>query len=99
MTVEEAVQLVIQAGAIGEDGEVLVLDMGEPVRIAEVAERMVAAEARRIDIVFTGLRPGEKVHEVLFGQGEVGERRHHPLITHVDVPTMTAPPSLEQLLR
>jgi FlaA1/EpsC-like NDP-sugar epimerase len=99
MTVEEAVQLVIQAGAIGEDGEVLVLDMGEPVRIAEVAERMVAAAPGDVQIVYTGLRPGEKVHEVLFSDDEVGERRSHPLITHVRVPIMSVPPSLEQLLR
>jgi FlaA1/EpsC-like NDP-sugar epimerase len=99
MTVQEAVQLVIQAGAIGEDGEVLVLDMGEPVRIAEVAERMVAAAGGEVEIVYTGLRPGEKVHEVLLGRDEVGERRSHPLITHVRVPTMTVAPSLEQLLQ
>jgi FlaA1/EpsC-like NDP-sugar epimerase len=99
MTVQEAVQLVIQAGAIGEDGEVLVLDMGEPVRIAEVAERMVAAAPGDVQIVYTGLRPGEKVHEVLFSDDEVGERRFHPLITHVRVPIMAVPPSLEQLLR
>ncbi len=98
MTSEEAVQLVIQAGAIGEDGEVLVLDMGEPVRIAEVAERMVAAAPRRIEIVYTGLRPGEKVHETLFAADEVGETRAHPLISHVAVAPMAAPPSLEQLL-
>jgi FlaA1/EpsC-like NDP-sugar epimerase len=97
MTVQEAVQLVIQAGAIGGDGEVLVLDMGEPVRIAEVAERMVAASPRDIDIIYTGLRPGEKVHEVLFGSGEDDERPFHPLISHVSVPPMSAPPALEEL--
>jgi FlaA1/EpsC-like NDP-sugar epimerase len=99
MTVREAVQLVIQAGAIGDDGEVLVLDMGEPVRIAEVAERMVANSGRDVEIVYTGLRPGEKVHEVLLGQDEAGERRVHPLITHVKAPSMDGAPSLEQLLQ
>jgi FlaA1/EpsC-like NDP-sugar epimerase len=98
MTVREAVQLVIQAGAIGDDGEVLVLDMGEPVRIAEVAERMVAASGKPIEIVYTGLRPGEKIREVLFGLGERGERRVHPLITHVMAPSLGQAPSLEQLL-
>ena len=92
MTVREAVQLVIQAGAIGEDGEVLVLDMGEPVRIAEVAERMVAAAPRRVKIVYTGLRPGEKLHEVLLGANEIGERRTHPLISHVPVEPLLDPP-------
>jgi len=100
MTVREAVQLVIQAAAIGDDGEVLVLDMGEPVRIAEVAERMVAAAPRHVKIVYTGLRPGEKVHEVLFGADEVGERRIHPLITHVTVARLdTAPVEVLDLTR
>ena len=88
MTVEEAVQLVIQAGAIGRDGEVLVLDMGEPVRIDDVARRLVAQSERPIEIVYTGLRPGEKLHEVLFGDGEVDDRPRHPLISHVAVPPL-----------
>ncbi|HVL81306.1 MAG TPA: polysaccharide biosynthesis protein, partial [Actinomycetota bacterium] len=88
MTIEEAVQLVIQAGAIGRDGEVLILDMGEPVRIRDVAERMAARADREIEIVFTGLRKGEKMHEILFGADERGERREHPLITHVPVPPL-----------
>ena len=91
MTVREAVQLVIQAGAIGQAGEVLVLDMGEPVRIADVAERMVAAAPRPVKIVYTGLRPGEKLHEVLFGSDEVGERREHPLISHVTIEPLLDP--------
>ncbi len=71
MTVEEAVQLVIQAGAIGRHGEVLVLDMGEPVRIVDVAKRLIArSRSRRSSIVYTGLRPGEKLHEALLGAGE-----------------------------
>src|SRR5205814_3063604 len=83
MTVEEAVQLVIQAGAIGRDGEVLVLDMGEPVRIAHVAHRLAANAERSIEIVYTGLRPGEKLHEVLLGPGEVDRRPIHRQISHV----------------
>ena len=70
MTVEEAVQLVIQAGAIGRDGEALVLDMGEPVRIADVARRLAASRSPELAIVYTGLRPGEKLHEVLFCDSE-----------------------------
>ena len=88
MTVEEAVQLVIQAGAIGRDGEVLVLDMGEPVRIAHVAHRLAANAERSIEIVYTGLRPGEKLHEVLLGPGEVDRRPIHRQISHVDVPPL-----------
>jgi FlaA1/EpsC-like NDP-sugar epimerase len=88
MTVEEAVQLVIQAGAIGEDGEVLVLDMGEPVRISEVARQLVARATRPVEIVYTGLRRGEKLHEDLLGIGEVDVRPHHPLISQVPVPAL-----------
>jgi FlaA1/EpsC-like NDP-sugar epimerase len=89
MTVEEAVQLVIQAGGVGRPGEALVLDMGEPVRIDDVARRLAAQAERPVEIVYTGLRPGEKLHEVLFGQGEVDCRPMHPLISHVIVPTIT----------
>lgn len=86
MTVEEAVQLVIQAGAIGAEGDALVLDMGEPVRIADVARRLVAQAERPIEIVYTGLRPGEKLHEVLLGTSEINRRPSHPLISHAPVP-------------
>ena len=68
MTIPEACQLVIQAGAIGRGGEVLVLDMGEPVRILDVAQRMIALSGKQVEIVFTGLRPGEKLHEELVGR-------------------------------
>ena len=88
MTIEEAVQLVIQAGAIGRDGEALVLDMGKPVVIAEVARLMAARSNRRIAIEFTGLRPGEKLHEVLLAEGEDDVRPAHHLISHVPVPAL-----------
>lgn len=86
MTVGEAVQLVIQAAAIGRDGEALVLDMGEPVRILDVARQLITMAGRDVDIVFTGLRPGEKMHEQLMGAAETGDRPIHPLVTHVAVP-------------
>ena len=89
MTVEEAVELVIQAGAVGQDGEALVLDMGEPVRIADVARRLVAQAPRPVEIVYTGLRPGEKLHEVLLGRDEIDQRPDHPLISQVRVPALT----------
>jgi len=85
MTVSEAVQLVIQAGAIGRSGETLVLDMGKPVRILDVAQEMVRASKQPIEIVFTGLRTGEKLHEVLFSDVEAGARPIHPLVMHVSV--------------
>jgi FlaA1/EpsC-like NDP-sugar epimerase len=88
MTIEEAVQLVVQAGAIGRTGEALVLDMGKPVSIAEVARLMAARADRRIAMEFTGLRPGEKLHEVLLARSEVDVRPVHHLISHVTVPSL-----------
>jgi FlaA1/EpsC-like NDP-sugar epimerase len=88
MTIPEAVQLVIQAGAIGRSGEVLVLDMGDPVRIYDVARRLIANSGQRIPIVLTGLRPGEKLHEELFGVGELDHRPYHKLISHTPVPPL-----------
>ena len=88
MTIPEAVQLVIQAGAIGNRGEALVLDMGAPVRISDVAEQLISMEGRDIGIRFTGLRPGEKLHEDLFGAGERDQRPIHPMISHVPVPPL-----------
>ncbi len=88
MLVEEAVHLVLQATAIGRGGEVLVLDMGEPVRIADMARRLAASTGRDVDIVFTGLRPGEKLTEDLLGPGETDQRPCHPLICQVPVPAL-----------
>lgn len=85
MTAEEAVQLVIQGGAVGTPGEVLVLDMGDPVRISDVAKRFVEASGLDLQIEYTGLRPGEKLHEVLLGAGEVEVRSSHPRILHVAI--------------
>ena len=89
MTISEAVQLVIQAGAIGNSGEVLVLDMGEPVSIYDVATRLVRNSQKHVPIEIVGLRAGEKVHEELFGDGEVDTRPQHPLISHVPVTPLT----------
>ena len=86
MTIPEAVQLVIQAGAIGRPGEVLVLDMGMPVRILDVARRMIASSGKKVPIEITGLRPGEKLHEDLFGHEELDDRPIHKMISHASVP-------------
>ena len=86
MTIPEAVQLVIQAGAIGRPAEVLVLDMGAPVRILDVAKRMISQSGKPIKIEFTHLRPGEKIDEELFGDDERDERPFHKLISHAPVP-------------
>jgi FlaA1/EpsC-like NDP-sugar epimerase len=90
MTTEEAVRLVFQAATIGEPGEVLVLDMGAPVRIDDVARRLIAQSGRRIAIVYTGLRPGEKLHEQLVGSDEVAATRTHPLVMHTRVPPLSS---------
>ncbi|GAA1916195.1 nucleoside-diphosphate sugar epimerase/dehydratase [Nocardioides lentus] len=91
MTVEEACELVVQAAAIGSPGEALVLDMGEPIKIVDVARQMIASSGSKvIEIEFTGLRPGEKMHEDLFGSDEpIDHRPAHPLVSHVPVPPIT----------
>ncbi|WP_345801897.1 nucleoside-diphosphate sugar epimerase/dehydratase [Microbacterium sp. AZCO] len=86
MTIPEACHLVLQAGAIGTGGEVLILDMGSPVRILDIAQRMIDMSGRDIAIVFTGLREGEKLHEELVGLGEQDRRPIHPKISHTAVP-------------
>ncbi|BBH71605.1 dTDP-glucose 4,6-dehydratase [Actinoplanes sp. OR16] len=88
MTVQEAVRLVIQAGALDSNGEVLVLDMGDPVRIADVAKRIADAADAHIQIVYTGLRPGEKIAEILLGPDEPDHRPNHPLISQAPVPPL-----------
>ncbi|MEO9247698.1 nucleoside-diphosphate sugar epimerase/dehydratase [Citricoccus nitrophenolicus] len=89
MTIPEACQLVVQAGAIGAPAEVLILDMGEPVKILDIAERMIDMSGKDIEIAFTGLREGEKMHEELVGQGESDERPFHPKISHAQVQTLS----------
>ena len=89
MTIPEACQLVMQAGAIGRPGEVLILDMGEPVKILDIAHRMINQSGKQIEIVFTGLRHGEKLHEELVADGEGDERPFHPKISHAHVSTMS----------
>lgn len=90
MTIEEACQLVIQAAAIGRPGEALVLDMGEPVPIVDVARQLIEQSGTPLKIVFTGLREGEKLHEELFGAEEPRDQRpEHPLVSHVPVPSMS----------
>jgi FlaA1/EpsC-like NDP-sugar epimerase len=90
MTIPEACQLVLQAAAIGKGGEALVLDMGVPVKIADVARLLIdRAHRNDVEIVYTGLRAGEKLHEELFGSGEVSDYRpSHPLVSHVSVPPL-----------
>ncbi len=90
MTVEEAVELVIQAGAMERHGEALVLDMGEPVRIDDVARRLIEQSDRKVEITYTGLRPGEKMHEVLLSVDEDARPSSHPLISRVAVAPLSS---------
>ncbi|MBB1514779.1 polysaccharide biosynthesis protein [Tessaracoccus sp. MC1679] len=88
MTIPEACELTIQAGAIGEAADVLVLDMGEPVRIMDVAKGLIARSGKDIQIIFTGLRPNEKLHEALFSDDEERRPTGHELISRVSVPPL-----------
>ena len=91
MLIPEACQLVLEASAIGHDGEVMVLEMGEQVRIVDVAKTLIGISGRRdIDITFTGIRPGEKVSEDLFSEVENRRVTANPLIYSVDVPVLDA---------
>ena len=90
MTIEEACQLVVQAAAIGSPGEALVLDMGKPVRIMEVAAQLIRQSGAPVRIELTGLRQGEKLHEALFADDEPQDiRPRHPMVSHVPVPLMS----------
>jgi FlaA1/EpsC-like NDP-sugar epimerase len=70
MTIPEAARLVLQAQAIGTSGDIFVLEMGEPVKIADLARKMIALSGVPASVVYTGLRPGEKLHETLVGEAE-----------------------------
>ena len=89
MTIPEAAALVIQAGAIGGRGQIFVLDMGEPVRIVDLAENMIRLSGkqpgREVEIRFIGARPGEKLHEELFAEGETWHPTTHRKILALDV--------------
>jgi FlaA1/EpsC-like NDP-sugar epimerase len=90
MTIPEAVQLIIQAGAIGGSGQVYVLDMGEPVKITDLAETMIRLSGKEpgvdIPIEFVGARPGEKLHEELWSEAESVEPSSHEAIMLVTRP-------------
>lgn len=99
MTIPEAVQLVLQAGAIGPSGGILILDMGEPVKIVDLARDMIMLSGLKcpddIEIVFTGMRPGEKLYEELFYSSESGAEKIHEKIYCGD---NTAPLPLPSIL-
>lgn len=84
MTIPEAVQLVLEAGCMGKGGEIFVFDMGSPVKIIDLANKMIQlagmTPGKDIDIVFTGLRPGEKLYEELLNEKETTIPTHHEKI-------------------
>jgi len=84
MLIPEAAGLILQAGAMGEGGEVFVLDMGEPVKILDLAKNLIHLSGKELgvdaEIVYTGLRPGEKLHEELIVEGEDVSRTTHPKV-------------------
>ena len=83
MTIPEASRLVIQAGALAKGGEIFVLDMGEPVKIIDLAKNLINLSGNKIEeigIEFTGIRPGEKLYEELLKDEEVHEQQIYPKI-------------------
>ncbi len=103
MTIPEAVQLVLQAAVLGKGGEVFMLDMGEPVKIVDLAQDLIELSGlelgQDIEIVFTGTRPGEKLHEELFIPGETYRRTEHQKIFVIESATGTVlPAQLNQLV-
>ena len=91
MTIREAVHLVLQAAVIGNHGETLILDMGSPIRIADLAQHMINRSGRSINIEYTGLRPGEKEHEVLISIQEKPQATSHELVTSSRVLAINLP--------
>lgn len=89
MTIPEAAQLVLEAGSMGNGGEIYLFDMGEPVKILDVAEKLIKLSGlmpyEDIDITFTGLRPGEKLYEELLNDKESNKETHHPKITIANI--------------
>jgi len=92
MTIPEAVQLVMQAGTMGTGGEIFMLDMGQPVKIVDLAQNIIELSGFRpnvdIDIVFTGLRPGERLHEQLYMDGEETQPTAHGKIVMLSHPPL-----------
>ncbi len=102
MSIPESVQLVLQAATLARGGDLYVLDMGEPVRIIDLAERMIRLSGRRvgidIEVQITGIRPGEKLSEELQFDDEPAESTSHPAITRI-VPTLPDSDALSWSLR
>ena len=89
MLIPEACQLVLEAAAMGTNGEVMVLEMGAQVKILELATTLITMSGcKNIDIIYSGLRPGEKISEDLFSSTEDRRATTNPLVSSVEVPTL-----------
>lgn len=103
MTIPEACQLVLEAGAMSNGGEIYMFDMGKPIRIVELARKMIRLSGfqpdKEIEIVFTGLRPGEKLFEELLSSSENTMPTHHPRIMIAKVSPVDADTLSGQLLQ
>jgi len=101
MLIPEAAGLILQAGAMGDGGEVFVLEMGEPVKILDLAKNLIRLSGKELgvdaEIVYTGLRPGEKLHEELIVEGEDVSRTSHPMIMSL-IGNEKMPPAWSQRL-
>ncbi|MEM7129572.1 MAG: nucleoside-diphosphate sugar epimerase/dehydratase [Chloroflexota bacterium] len=102
MTIPEAVQLVLQAAVLGSGGEVFMLDMGEPIKISQLATDLIELSGlevgKDIDIVYSGLRPGEKLFEELFIEGEEYGQTAHEKIMTVSNAGVLVPANLKELI-
>ena len=102
MTIPEAVQLVLQASVVGQGGQVLMLDMGDPVRIVDLAHDLIELSGlqvgRDIEINFSGLRPGEKLYEEMFTPGEDYRRTQHAKIFMAHNASTFVPPALDSTI-
>jgi FlaA1/EpsC-like NDP-sugar epimerase len=99
MTIQESVHLVLQAAVIGEPGNTLILEMGAPVKIVDLANLMIQRSGKEVQIVYTGLRPGEKLNEVLISNSEIIVPTSHKSImsTRVQPIDLPGPTSLNEL--
>ncbi len=102
MTIPEAVHLVLQAAAMGQGGEVFMLNMGQPVRILDLAEDLIRLSGlepgKDIEIVFTGIRPGEKLSEDLWGDGMEYKKTTHPEIFRAEAEEAVIPHDLDKIV-
>ncbi len=102
MTIPEAVQLVLQAAVVGRGGQVLMLDMGDPIRIVDLAHDLIELSGlqvgRDIEIAFSGLRPGEKLYEEMFTPGEDYRRTQHAKIFMAHNASTFVPPALDEAI-